>query len=362
MKQKDVLLLVINTGSTSTKLAIFRDGEQLFEESVEHSREEIGRFGPVLEQAGMRKGLVVHFIEKAGFNPHDFDAIASRGGAFGIFEGGGYVIDDTIINLASKPRPGFQATASWLAVLISGAISKEYGIPAYFYDAVRTDELCEYARYSGISFIKRQPGAHPLNTKEVGRRVAEGQGRSYEDCNFLICHLGGGISVEMHHKGRMIDKIGSDEGAFTPERAGNIPNDSLVDMCFLGEHTQKEINAYLRGGRGGLVDYLGTNDMKEVETRIQNGDKAAEEILCVMAYMVAKDIGAMATTVSGRVDNIIFTGGIARSELFTGLVHDRVGWIAPIVKVPGSFEMEALAHGVLRIYREEERAKRYTPH
>jgi butyrate kinase len=361
MKREGVLLLVINTGSTSTKLDIFRDGTLLAEESMEHSREELDRFGSVLEQADMRKELVTRFIEKAGFNPSDFDAIASRGGAFGIFEGRGYVINDAIINLASKPRAGFPATASWLAVLISGAISKEYGIPAYFYDAVRTDELCEYARYSGVSFIKRQPGAHPLNTKEVGRRVAEGQGRKYEDCNFLICHLGGGISVEMHDKGRIIDKIGSDEGAFTPERAGNIPNDSLVDLCFSGKYTQKEINSYLRGGHGGLVDYLGTSDMKEVETRIQNGDKTAGEILCVMAYMVAKDIGAMATTVNGKIDNIIFTGGIANSELFIALVRDHVSWIAPIVTIPGSFEMEALVHGVLRIYHGEERAKQYTP-
>jgi butyrate kinase len=360
MKREGVLILVINTGSTSTKLALFRDGAQLVEEGIEHSREEIGRFGSVFEQVDMRKGLVEGFIEKSGFRPPDFDAIASRGGAFGIFEGGGYVIDDAVINAASTPRPGFPATASWLAALISGAISKEYGIPAYFYDAVRTDELCEYARYSGLSFIKRQPGAHPLNTKEVGRRAAEGQGRKYEDCNFLICHLGGGISVEMHQKGRMIDKIGSEEGAFTPERAGNISNDSLVELCFSGKYTQKEINSYLRG-RGGLVDYLGTNDMKEVESRIQNNDKTAEEILRVMAYMVAKDIGAMATTVSGKIDNIIFTGGIARSDLFTGLVRDRVAWIAPILTVSGSFEMEALAHGVLRIYRGEERAKRYTP-
>jgi butyrate kinase len=360
MKREGVLILVINTGSTSTKLAVFRDGVQLVEEGIEHSREEIGRFVSVFEQVDMRKGLVGCFIEKAGFKPPDFDAIASRGGAFGIFECGGYVIDDAVVNLASRPRPGFPATASWIAVLISGVLSKEYGIPAYFYDAVRTDELCEYARYSGLSFIKRQPGAHPLNTKEVGRRVAEGQGRSYEDCNFLICHLGGGISVEMHHKGRMIDKICSDEGAFTPERAGNIPNDSLVELCFSGEYTQKEIGSYLRG-HGGLVDYLGTNDMKEVETRIRNGDKAAEKILHVMAYMVAKDIGAMAATVNGRIDNIIFTGGIAHSDLFTGLVRGRIGWIAPVLTVPGSFEMEALAHGVLRIYREEERAKRYTP-
>lgn len=360
MKKEGVMILVINTGSTSTKLAAFRDETELFAEGIEHSRQELEQFDSVLDQAAMRTKAVLDFIEREGLKPSDFDVIASRGGAFGIFKGGGYVIDDAIARLASRSRPGFPVTASWLAALIAGALARQYNIPAYFYNAVRTDELCDYARYSGLSFIKREAAAHPLNTKEVARRVAEQNGRKYEDCNFLICHMGGGISAEMHCKGQMIDKICSDEGAFTPERAGNIPNDSLVELCFSGRYTQKEIKAYLRG-RGGLIDYLGTSSVTEVEERIKSGDKKAEEMLAVMAYMLGKDIGAMATTVNGEIDNIIFTGGIAHSACFTDLVRRRVEWIAPVVMVPGSFELEALAHGILRIYRGEEVARHFRP-
>lgn len=360
MKTTGVMILVINTGSTSTKLAVFKDKAQMFEESMEHTRQQLDGYDSVLDQTDMRTKAVLDFIAREGLKPTDFDAIASRGGAFGVFKGGGYAIDDAILELASVARPDFPATASWLAALIAGKLSKEYGIPAYFYNAVRTDELCDYARYSGLSLIRRKAGAHPLNTKEVGRRVAEQSGRKYDECNFLICHMGGGISVEMHRKGKMIDKVCSEEGALTPERAGNIPNDSLVELCFSGEYTQKQIKTWLRG-KGGLIDYLGTSSVPEVVERIKAGDKQAEEVLGVMAYMVAKDIGAMATTADGEIDNIIFTGGIAHSDYFTGLVRRHVDWIAPIVMVPGSFELEALAHGILRIYHGEENARHYQP-
>ena len=359
MKTTGIMILVINTGSTSTKLAVFKDKEQLFEQSLDHSKEELAQYAGILDQVGMRKAAVEAFIEQSGLKMSDFDAIASRGGSFAVVEGGGYVIDDTILELAGAARPGFRVSPSWLAALISGNLSKELGIPAYFYNAVRTDEMCDLARYSGISLVERRPGGHPLNCKEVGHRSAEKMGKKFEDCGFVICHLGGGISTELHYKGRIIDSIGYPEGAFTPERAGAIPTNDMMDLCFSGEHTKKELEKYLRGG-GGLADYLGTNSAMEVEQRIAAGDKKAEEVYKAMAYQVAKCIGSLAAAAKGDIDRILITGGIAHSKLFTDWITEYVQFIAPVEVYPGAFEMEALANGILRIYLGEETAKVYT--
>jgi len=358
MKKTGIMILVINTGSTSTKLAVFKDREKLVEQSLEHSMEELSQYKSIIDQVSMRKEAVVAFIEKSGLKISDFDVIASRGGSFAVVEGGGYVIDAAILELAGAARPGFRVSPSWLAALISGRLSVELGIPAYFYDAVRTDEMCDLARYSGISLVERRPGGHPLNCKEVGRRSAEKLGKKFEDCSFIICHLGGGISTEMHYKGRIIDCIGYPEGAFTPERAGVIPTDDMIELCFSGKHSREELEKYLRGS-GGLVDYLGTNSTIEVAERIATGDKKAEEVYRAMAYQIAKGIGALAATVQGDVDRILLTGGIANSVLFTEWITEYVKFIAPVEIYAGTFEMEALAHGILRIYLGEEIAKTY---
>ncbi len=357
-KTENVRILVINTGSTSTKLAVFLDRELQFEQSLSYSKADLEPFESELAQLDMRRASVEAFVEQSGMSMADFDVIAARGGSFAVVEGGGYVIDDTILALASAPRPGFRASASWLAVLIAGELTKKYGLPSYFYNGVRTDEMCDLARYSGASFVRRRPAGHPLNCKEVGHRSAEKMGRRYEDCSFVICHLGGGISTEMHYKGRIVDVIGYPEGAFTPERMGVIPTDDVIRLCFSGKYTQKELERYLRGG-GGLADYLGTTSAIEVEQRIESGDAKAEEVYRAMAYQIGKGIASLAATVKGDVDRILITGGIAYSELLTGWIRDYVGFIAPVEIYPGSFEMEALAHGILRIWREEEQARVY---
>lgn len=360
MKKKNINILVINTGSTSTKLALYCNEQKIAAEDIDHERHTLDVYDCVLEQLPMRKEAVMRFLTGAGYTPEQIDVIASRGGAFGIFAGGGYIIDKAVMELSAAAKPGFPATASWLAARIAGCLSTEYGIPAYFYDAVRTDELSTLARYSGLSMIKRKPGAHPLNTKEVGRRVAAQHNERYESMTYLICHLGGGISIELHINGKMVDKICSEEGAFTPERAGNIPNDSLVELCFSGHYTEAEIKKLLRG-KGGLLDYLGTSDLREVEHRVNAGDAEALEVVQAMVYMIAKDIGALAAAADGQIDRIIFTGGIAHSEWFTNQIAKKTAFIAPIETVAGSFEMEALAHGVLRILRGEEAARHADP-
>ena len=359
MKTTDIMILVVNTGSTSTKLAVYKDGDRLFEQSLDHTNTELEQYKSILDQVGMRKSAVIAFIEEKGLNIAYLDVIASRGGSFAVVEGGGYVIDETIMELAGAARPGFRVSPSWLAALISGQLSREFEIPAYFYNAVRTDEMCPLARYSGISLVERRPAGHPLNCKEIGRRSAEKMGKKFEDSSFIVCHMGGGISTELHYKGRFIDCIGYPEGAFTPERAGAVPTNDMLDLCFSGEHTQEELEKYLRGS-GGLVDYLGTNSTLEVQKRISGGDSKAEEVYRAMAYQIAKGIGALAATVKGDVDRILLTGGIAGSDLFTGWIIEYVQFIAPVEVYPGTYEMEALAHGILRVYRGEETAKVYT--
>lgn len=361
MSKELLKILVINTGSTSTKLALFENEAEIFSESLEHSSRELVVYPSVLDQLGFRRDAVLHFLNESGVRDGEIDVIASRGGAFEIFRGGAYLIDEAIAKLASTPRPGFTPNGSWLAASIAYELSQKWAIPAYFYNAVFTDELSDIARYSGISFISRRCGGHPLNAKEVCRRVALKQGKNPEDCTFIVCHMGGGISSELHQNGRIVDIQSFTEGTFTPERAGKVPSNALIDLAFSGRFPDKKsMMKFMRGG-GGLVDYLGTNSVVEVEQRIDGGDQEAENVLHAMAYQIAKDIGSLATAACGRVDNIILTGGIAHSKRITAWIEEQVEFIAPVVVVPGSFEMEALASGILRVCRGEEPCYIYEP-
>lgn len=354
-------ILVINTGSTSTKLAVFEDERELCSRSMEHSAQELAAVPNVLDQLPMRRQAVLDFLAASGFAPGDIDVIASRGGAFAIFKGGAYEIDGAIADLASRPRPGFTPNGSWLAALISYGLAQDWGIKAYFYNAVFTDELCSFARYSGISFIPRRAGGHPLNCKEVARREALRLGRPVEDCTFVICHMGGGISSELHCCGRITDVISFTEGAFTPERAGRVPSNALIDLFYSNRFADKRSFMKFMRGRGGLVDYLGTNSVLEVERRIATGDRHAEEVLHAMCYQIAKDIGAVAAAACGKVDGILLTSGIAHSERVTAWIRERVEFIAPVSVYAGGFEMEALAGGICRVCSGLEPVNRYEP-
>lgn len=356
MVKDNYTILVINTGSTSTKIALFQNETQILSQSIQHSAEELSAYDGPLAQVDMRKELVLQFLERAGYVPEDIDVIAARGGSFAVVSGGGYVIDEAVLQIASAPRPGFRVSPSWLAALIAGNLSKELHIPAYFYNAVRTDEMNDIARFSGISMIQRIPGGHPLNTKEVAHREAAAIGQTYETCTFIVAHLGGGISVELHQNGRIVDTIGYTEGAFTPERAGLIPTNELIELCFSGKYTKKELEKFLRGS-GGLVDYLGTNDVQKVEQMIAEGNQRAFSVLEAMAYQTAKAIGALAAAAGGNVDAVLLTGGVAYSARVTQWIRERVQFIAPVSVYPGAFEMEALANGILRICRGQESAK-----
>ena len=349
-------ILVVNTGSTSTKVAIFEDEKKTCEANIEHPSEELKKYDSPLDQCDMRTKAVREFLDEVGFSPVDFSAVAARGGSYAVLEAGAYEVDASFLNMVatSKRTPG----ASWNSCLIAAKIAEQAGIKAYIYDAVSVDEMYDVAHISGLPQISRKAAAHTLNTKAVARMFAKRMGRRYEDMNFVIAHMGGGISTSAHCKGRIVDMNADDEGTFSPERPGRVPCSSLVDLCYSGEYTYKQAKKLMRG-QGGLVAYLGTNSAVEVEEMIADGDLKAKLIYEAMGYQISKDIAAMAAAMSFKVDRIIMTGGIAHSKMLTDMIKERVEKIAPVEIIAGSFEMEALAAGTLRVLRGEDQAKRY---
>ncbi len=347
-------ILVVNTGSTSTKVALYEDGKNVCEKNLEHASADLDKYDSPLDQYGMRTEAVKDFLNEMGVGPNDISAIAARGGSYTTFESGAYEVDDKFIDMVmnSERTPG----ASWNSCLIAHSIAKEAGIKAYIYDAVSVDEMYEIAHISGLPQIPRKAAVHTLNTKAVAREVAKKMGKKYEEVIFVIAHLGGGCSSSAHMHGRIVDIVADDEGTFSPERPGRVPCSSLVDLCFSGEYSKKTLKKMMRG-QGGIVAYLGTNSAIEVENRIAEGDTEAKVIYEAMAYQIAKDIASMAAAVNFDVDRVIMTGGIAHSKMLTGMIRDRVEKIAPVEIVPGSFEMDALANGIHRVLEGTEKAK-----
>lgn len=347
-------ILVINTGSTSTKAAVFEDGRRLCQQDIDHPAQELKRYDSPLEQRPMRTEAVRAFLREQQIPLDSLSAVAARGGSFAVFEAGAYEIDRELLRVVetSPLTPG----AAWNSCLIAADLAGEAGVKAYLYDAVSVDEMYPIAHLSGLPQLPRRAAAHTLNSKAVSRMVAEKMGRRYEELNFVVAHLGGGCSTTAHRKGRIVDLTADDEGTFSPERPGRVPCSALVDLCFSGEYTRKEVKKLLRG-QGGLVAYLGTNSAVEVERRIAGGDSEAQQVYEAMAYQISKDIAAMAAAMDFEVDRVILTGGIAHSQMLTGMIAQRVERVAPVEVVPGSFEMEALAAGVHRVLCGEEAAK-----
>ena len=346
-------ILVINPGSTSTKVAIYENEKELNTKTLEHSAEELAKYPAQIDQLPFRMGAVKEYIAEQGMQVSDFDAFVARGGSYSVFKAGAYQINEEMVDAVIHPSAGRTPGASWNATLIANELSKEANAPAYIYDAVSVDEMEDVARYSGLNLIPRKAAAHTLNTKAVARAVAEKEGSRYEEKNYVITHMGGGISTSAHKKGRIVDMVADDEGTFSPERSGKVPCQSLVDLCYSGEYTYKEMKKLMRG-KGGIVSYLGVNDCKDVEALIGEGNEEAKAVYEALAYQIAKDIGSMAAVLSFELDGIILTGGIAYSEMFTGMVRKYVEKLAPVTVVPGSFEMEALAKGALRVLKGEE--------
>ncbi len=349
-------ILAINPGSTSTKVAVYQNESEILCETLNHSTELLQKFPTVIEQFEMRKDFVLKFLEQSGYNLNELSAVVGRGGQLPPVKSGAYEVNK---NMCDRLRDiNTMEHASNLGPLISYEIAAPLGIKAYIYDSVAVDEMQDLARISGLPQIQRLSYNHYLNTRAMAIKAAKKYGRNYNEMNFIIAHLGGGISVNVHAQGRIIDVIGDEEGPFSPERAGGVPSNSLVSLCYSGKFTKAEMKKCLRGN-GGLKAYLNTVDVREIQDRIENGDSHASLIYEAMAYQVAKCIGSLAPVVDGNVDLIILTGGIAYSTKFTSLIEKRVAYIAPVEIMPGENEMEALALGAIRVLRGEEAASQY---
>jgi butyrate kinase len=353
------LILVINPGSTSTKVAVFRDKEPVFTETLRHSTEELSKYKSIIDQFEFRTQAILNMLKEKGISLSEIDAIVGRGGLLKPIESGTYIVNEKMIEDLKKAERGEHA--SNLGGIIAYTLAKEHNIPAYIVDPVVVDELEDIARITGMPEIEKSSIFHALNQKAIARRLAADLNKKYEEVNLIIAHLGGGISIGAHKHGRVVDVNDAlnGEGPFSPERAGGLPVLDLVKLCYSGKYTYQEMKKKLIG-QGGVVAHLGTNDVREVYKKIKEGDKKAELVLEAMAYQTAKEIGAMAVVLKGHVDAIGITGGIAYNEDFVKRISERVKFIAPVYVYPGEDEMLALAQGAYRVLSGEEKAKMYS--
>jgi butyrate kinase len=358
-------LLVINPGSTSTKVAVYEDEQPLFVETLRHSSQEIAAFAHILDQHQFRLGAITELLEVKEIPLTSLSAVVGRGGLLRPMPSGTYQVNARMV-AELEDRNKEREHASSLGALLAQEIANCSDIPAFVVDPVCVDEFDELARISGLPEIKRKSLSHALNLKAVARRVAIELDRPYHALNLVVAHLGGGISVTAHRWGRMVDvnQALDGTGPFAPERAGGLPVGDVVRMCFGVSPYHNLSLSYEQmfrklAGQGGLVAHLGTNSAVEVEKRIAAGDTHARLIYEAMAYQIAKEIGSMATVLKGDVDGVVITGGVAHSTMLVDWIRERVAWIAPLFVFPGEDEMLALAEGALRVLRGEEKARVY---
>ncbi len=351
-------ILVINFGSTSTKIAVYKNTQELFKVSVSHSPKEIEQFHSLKDQFDFRRQVVLRTVKDQGYEMNSFHAIASRGGNCRPIPSGIYEISQSMLFDIKSGKYGTHATG--IGCEVAYEIGRQYSIPALTADPPVADEFCALARFSGKKELPRFSSGHMLNQKRTARIVAEQMHTIYENINIIVVHLGGGISVGAHRKGKLIDMNNAldGEGPFSPERTGTIPVEEVINLCFSGKYTKKEALRYFKG-QGGLVSYLGTNDGAEVERRISQGDEYASFVFQAMAYQISKEVGGVYTVLEGQVDAIALTGGLAYSKFLTDEIKKRVGYLAKVYLVPGENEMIALAESSLRYLTGEEEAKKY---
>jgi butyrate kinase len=347
-------ILVINPGSTSTKIAYYEDETEIWKESITHSKEAISAFGSIYDQLDMRYSLVTAALREHGMCEADLTAVVSRGGPIAPLKSGAYLIDRSMTDkILTDPQ---DMHPSLLGALIAYRISEKEGIKSYIYDAVTVDEMYPVCKVTGLPSAERRGQGHNLNMRAAALKYCKDNGLEYNDLTVIVAHLGGGISVSLHDKGTIADIITDEDGPFAPERTGLIPMTQFMDLCLKGGLTRSGIVKLMKGG-GGLVAWFGTNDSRDVEKMILEGDGRAKLVYEAMALNVAKAIAGLSVVANGKVDRIILTGGIAYSELFTTYIKDRVDWISPVSIIPGENEMGALAGGCLRVLRGSEEAK-----
>ncbi|MCI0494266.1 butyrate kinase [candidate division KSB1 bacterium] len=350
-------ILVINPGSTSTKVAFFENETSRFEEKINHPIEQLKQFPNLWDQFELRKNDILEFLAHHQISLQELSAVVGRGGLLKPIPGGTYGVNNAMIVDARKGIQGEHA--SNLGCALARSIADQAGVSSYTVDPVAVDEFEPLARFSGHPLIQRKTISHALNIHSVGRMAAEKLGVDLLKTNFIVVHLGGGISICPLKGGQIIDvNDASSSGPFSPERTGGLPLQQFIELCFSGKFSERQMRKLVMG-EGGLIAYLNTNNAEEVERRIREGDDKAKMVYEAMAYQIAKEIGAMATVVKGDVRAIVISGGLAQSKILIDWIKERVKFIAEVLVLPGEFEMEALVNGVLRVLRGQEEAKTY---
>lgn len=350
------LILVINPGSTSTKVAIYDGEKELNTQSIDHTAEELKKYKDINDQLEFRKEAVLDYLESQSIAVTDLAAIAARGGTVGQLESGAYLVDEAFAEASRDSQIPHPAN---LSPIIAYELAKEAntGIHGYVYDAVCGCGVPDpIFTYTGVPEIKKPFFTHVLNSRAVSIEQATRDSVKLEDSTYIVCHLGGGVTSNLIKGGKVLEFVGDDEGGFSPERSGGVPCRELVKFCFRSGLTEKEVQKKLKG-QGGLIAYLGVNDLRDAEKKAEN-DEFAKTVIDAMIMQLAKDIGSLAPVVGGKVDKIILTGGMAHSDYLTSQMKKRVSFIAPVEVIPGTFEMEALAKGIHRVVTGQEKAHR----
>ncbi len=354
MEIKDIL--VVNPGSTSTKIAVFtnHNEETLMKTNIVHDEAKILSFPTIMSQQDYRCEMILDYLKSQNYDPKRLSAVVGRGGMLKELNLGGYRVTDKLVK--RMEGDDLPPHASSLGAALAYKIAEPLGIPSFIYDAPLSCKISDIAKITGINGLEKYGAVHVLNERAMGMAYAEEIGAKYEDLNLIVAHMGGGITVCAQKGGDIIDTSSYDEGAMSPERPGGVPLILFKQLCFDGKHTEADIDKII-SGKGGLYSYLGTKDCIEVGERVKNGDKYAELIFEAMAYQAAKAIATMSVALEGKVDAIIITGGIAHSQMLTDWIKKYAGHLGKIVVMPGEKEMEALAGGALRMLEGKEEAK-----
>lgn len=349
-------VLVINPGATSTKVAVFEEEQELLKKSIVHTAQELEGFERVIDQADFRQRAVLEAVAEGGFRLEDFDAVCGRGGLYRPIPSGTYAVSDRVMQDVEQAPYGEHP--SNLGAYLARRIGDMAGIPAFFVDPVCVDEMTEVAHVSGFAEFRRLSQFHALNQKSVGRKAARLLGKPYEEARLIVCHLGGGVSVAAHDRGRVVDVFNvKDEGAMGMDRGGGLPVNQLIDYCYAGR-SREEVKRTL-GRRSGMLSYVGTTDFREICAGVVAGDERFTAAYRALVYQLAKDIGAMAAVLHFEVDAIVYTGGMAYEQFFCDDITAYVGRLAPVLWFPGEEEMRALAEGALRVLHGEAQAETY---
>lgn len=350
-------ILIINPGSTSTKIGVYEDEKQIFEETLRHPTEEIAKYASIIDQKDFRKDVILEVLKEKNFDIKTLDVVVGRGGLLKPIPGGTYSVTEALLEDLKIGKQGQHA--SNLGGILAKEIASEINVPSYIVDPVVVDELQDVARLSGHPEMPRISIFHALNQKAVAKRYAKETGKAYEDLNLIVVHMGGGVSVSAHKNGKVIDVANAldGDGPFSPERAGGLPSGALMKLCFSGKYTQAEIGKMINGN-GGFNAYVGTNDMRDL-VKMAETDANAKLVMDAFHYQLVKEIGAMAVVLGGKVDQIILTGGIAYNAITQDTMKEAVEWIAPVTVYPGEDELLALAQGAIRVMSGEEEAMKY---